>query len=230
MTEAEWLACEAPRPMLEFLRGKASDRKLRLFACACCRRIWHLLKDERARRAVEIAERFADGLAGDDERSNARKLAQQAAQGRGVTTAPTAPKCERRAASAAYYATACQAMEAAYNAPDLVVEVLVWQAGGYANCDSRHIRREEEGPQAQLLRDLLGNPFRLVRFEPGWRTGNVIDLARTIYKEHAFERLPILADALMDAGCDSADILSHCRSSGPHVRGCWVIDLLLGKS
>jgi hypothetical protein len=68
-----------------------------------------------------------------------------------------------------------------------------------------------------------------ITIDPRWQTSTVIDLARIIYDERAFDRMPILADALMDAGCDSEDILNHCRSDGPHVRGCWVVDLILGK-
>jgi hypothetical protein len=82
---------------------------------------------------------------------------------------------------------------------------------------------------AALLRDVLGNPFCPVSPDPSWRTSTVVALAAGIYEERAFDRLPILADALQDAGCDNADILNHCRSDGPHVRGCWVVDLLLGK-
>ena len=82
---------------------------------------------------------------------------------------------------------------------------------------------------ANLLRDIFGNPFRPVTLDPRWLSSNVLDLARTIYDERMFERMPILADALMDSGCDSEEILNHCRSAGPHVRGCWVVDLVLGK-
>ena len=80
-----------------------------------------------------------------------------------------------------------------------------------------------------LLRDILGNPFRPVALDPEWRTSTVVALAQGIYEERAFDRLPILADALQDAGCENEDILNHCRSKGPHVRGCWVVDLLLGN-
>jgi hypothetical protein len=73
------------------------------------------------------------------------------------------------------------------------------------------------------------DPFRPLHFEERWRTSNTLDLARTIYEERAFDRLPILADALMDAGCSDATTLSHCRSAGDHVRGCWVVDLVLSK-
>jgi hypothetical protein len=80
-----------------------------------------------------------------------------------------------------------------------------------------------------LLRCVAGDPFRPVACDPGWRTADVVSLARGIYDERAFDRLPILADALQDAGCDNADVLGHCRGPGPHVRGCWVVDLVLGK-
>jgi hypothetical protein len=82
---------------------------------------------------------------------------------------------------------------------------------------------------ASILRDIFGNPFRPVSLNQRWFSSTVLDLARNIYDEHQFERMPILADALMDAGCDSEEILNHCRGPGPHVRGCWVVDLLLGK-
>ena len=87
----------------------------------------------------------------------------------------------------------------------------------------------EQGSQADLLRDIFGNPFRPVTLNPAWRTGNVTALAQSIYDDRAFDRMPILADALEDAGCDNADILNHCRQPGEHVRGCWVVDLVLGK-
>jgi len=80
-----------------------------------------------------------------------------------------------------------------------------------------------------ILRDIFGNPFRPITIDPRWLTSTVIDLARTIYDEKAFDRMPALADALKDAGCDNDEILSHCRNEGPHVRGCWVVDLLLAK-
>jgi hypothetical protein len=81
-----------------------------------------------------------------------------------------------------------------------------------------------------ILRDIFGNPFRPVTFDPRWRTSDVVGLAQAIYDDKAFERMPILADALMDAGCDEEQIIAHCRGDGSHVRGCWVVDLVLGKS
>jgi hypothetical protein len=83
--------------------------------------------------------------------------------------------------------------------------------------------------QAGFLRDIFANPFRPAAFDPAWRTPIVRRLAEAIYDERAFDRLPILADALEEAGCANADILSHLRGPGPHVQGCWVLDLVLGK-
>ena len=80
-----------------------------------------------------------------------------------------------------------------------------------------------------LFRDLFGNPFRPVTFLPAWRTDTAVTLARQMYDAREFSAMPILADALQDAGCDDPDILDHCRREGPHVRGCWVVDLVLGK-
>ena len=86
------------------------------------------------------------------------------------------------------------------------------------------------GISGSLVRDIFGNPFRPVTIDPRWLTSTVVDLASAIYEERAFDRMPILADALMDAGCDNEEIIAHCRSEGPHVRGCWVVDLLRGGS
>ncbi|WP_315854050.1 hypothetical protein [Gemmata palustris] len=82
---------------------------------------------------------------------------------------------------------------------------------------------------ATIIRDIFGNPFRPVAFSPSWRTSTAIAIASQMYESRDFSAMPILADALQDAGCDNANVLDHCRSPGPHVRGCWVVDLVLGK-
>ena len=80
------------------------------------------------------------------------------------------------------------------------------------------------------MREVVGNPFRPVTVDPRWLTSTVVDLSAAIYEERAFGRLPILADALMDSGCDDEQVIAHCHGHGPHVRGCWLVDLLLGKT
>ena len=83
---------------------------------------------------------------------------------------------------------------------------------------------------AIVLRDIFGNPFRPVTIDPAWLTATVVSLATAIYDERAFDWMPILGDAMEDAGCSSREILDHCRQPGEHARGCWVVDLVLEKS
>jgi hypothetical protein len=227
MTESEWLACTDPKPMLDFLNwwapfvwGRASDRKLRLFACACCRRVWHLAPHDDTRGAVEAAERFADGggTAADLLRvhvSAAQVFYDYLREGR---------QADREAARADCSAAATAAWTAANLSGEwsLAAEV----AGGV-----------NAGPaRADLLRDIFGNPFRPATVLPPWQTPQAVGLAQATYDERELPagtldpaRLAVLADALEDAGCDEADLLGHLRGPGPHVRGCWAVDLILGK-
>jgi hypothetical protein len=87
----------------------------------------------------------------------------------------------------------------------------------------------EHKNQLQFLRDIFGNPFRPVAVDPAWLTSDVVAMARGMYETRDFAAMPILTDALQDAGCENADILTHCCGDGPHIRGCWVVDLMLGK-
>jgi len=82
---------------------------------------------------------------------------------------------------------------------------------------------------AELIRDIFSNPFRPVTFDPAWQTSTVVALAQQMYESRDFSPMPILADALQDAGCANDDILGHCRGEGVHVRGCWVVDLVSAK-
>jgi len=175
LSERDWLACGDSISMLRFLQGRISERKSRLFDCAACRRVWHTL-DEESRRAVDLWDRHAEGLATSDEVGKA---------------------------------------------------IVGW-------CDPGDLAwsaaiEGDEAAQAALLREIVGNPFLPVPLDPAWLTSTVQNLAAAIYTDRAFDRLPILADALEDAGCTNADVLGHCRGPGPHVLGCWVVDLLLGK-
>jgi hypothetical protein len=216
MTEAEFLAATDPEDVLAALwtAGKVGDRKLRLFAAACSRRVWRLLDDDRSRRAVEVAERFADGAASEDERRAARE----------------AVYWERPAAAAAADTADEEAARAAVDAAN--------HAGWAANPS----RAKEREVQVALLRDVLGPlPFREVRVDPAWLAwsgGTVPRLAAAAYEERSLPsgeldrgRLAVLADALEEAGCSDRDILCHLRKQGGvHVRACWAVDLLLGKS
>ena len=98
-----------------------------------------------------------------------------------------------------------------------------------ARCRLVESLSDERFAQCDFIRDIFGNPFRPVAFGPSWRTSTVVALAEQMYDSRDFSPMPILADALQDAGCDNEAILAHCRGDGPHVRGCWVVDLILGK-
>jgi hypothetical protein len=100
-------------------------------------------------------------------------------------------------------------------------------SGMIANCSP--LSTHSSVDSGNLIEEVFGNPFRHVTFSSEWRTDTAITLAQQMYDSRDFSAMPILADALQDAGCDSDDILSHCRGDGPHVRGCWVVDLVLGK-
>jgi hypothetical protein len=221
MTEEEWLECSDPKMMLRLLRGKASDRKLRLFACSCCRHIWHVFADRRCREAVEVGELFADGLVSDGARN---KTFRAACRARGIDGGPNPKRHDAKTPAyyAASFAPAAHAITAALNCSGYSVQHLGWKK---SKKPTRGLAVQE-----RLLRDIFGNPFRPVTLNRAWRTSNVTALAQAIYDDRAFDRLPILADALEDAGCDNADILNHCRQSGVHVRGCWCVDRLLEKS
>ena len=109
---------------------------------------------------------------------------------------------------------------------------LVWDSDWVdAHRLSKLAVRDEARRFADLLRDVAGNPFRLINFAPAWRTVNATLLAQSMYDSRDFSAMPILADALQDAGCDDADVMNHCRDPhATHVRGCWVVDLILGKA
>ena len=229
MTEAEWLACTDIYNMLEYLRGSTSDRKLRLFAVACCQRPYYQVADERQGKAVQLAERMADVDVDEEEWKVVHQAARelwQAAWAASLAAQQEAPRgapeveslVDVDMATAAGWAILEDAWEAAYQ-----VTGVEW--------DEKYA--DEPDHQLALLRDIFGNPFRPVAADSAWLTwhnGLLVTMARQMYDSRDFSDLPVLADALEEAGCDNADILTHCRQPGPHVRGCWVVDLLLGKS
>jgi hypothetical protein len=246
MTETEWLGCTNPEPMLLFIRDKVSDRKMRLFAIACCRRIWDRITDPRCRAAVEFAERFVEvGVARRRGRPAVEKAAREAC---------------REASNASYYSRdrpdyAARLIDNnAVHSSLATVDGSAWFAAHLASgfaanaVGSAWLRENRTGPfvwdpvakeveyrrQIPLLRDIVADPFHPPTPVPATVLaadgGAVPKLARSIYDGHAYDRLPILADALEDAGCIYPALLEHCRGPGPHTRGCWAVDLLLGKS
>jgi hypothetical protein len=225
-TERDWPGCGDPLAMLAHLEssGWASERKLRLFACACCRSIGHLLP-EAARDAVAVAERLADRQATEAE----RKAAYDRIEHEDSATAAAAEVCSAwrsreesfgAARDVIRHTAVARAFHHSFLTQDLVAE-------------GKAVLSGEQAVQARLLRDIVGDPSRTPRVEPSWLAWNertIPKLAQAAYDDRAFDRLPVLADALEEAGCDDAGMLSHLRGPGPHARGCFVLDSLLGKS
>jgi len=267
VTDTEWLASPDPDCLLASLGSRLSERKLRLFVCACSRRAWDLL-GKGGRKAVRAAEAWADGhldvatlqrVTATAQREEA--AARQAADRKWWAATGVAPVLARLGALAAVLtdpdargprdtaaALAIRSLEPcapdrllyltgvgpdgvrfrhrprAHGDPDKLEERQAVRRATAAVQDAWWTERQA---QADLLRCLIrgGEP---AEFQSRWRTIDAVGLARSIFDEAAFERLPILADALMDAGCADERVIGHCRSGGPHTRGCWVVDLVLG--
>lgn len=228
MTDAEWLKCRTWESVFQCFTEGLSGRKLHLFACACCRRIWHLMHEE-SRTVVELAERRADGLI---EKEQVRQAVEESQRAKldAVATNAVAAVCwftddnlVRGVHMTAGNAACCVAMTEVPGTR----RTEKWEAA----------KEQEEAKQAAAFLEITGNPFRPVSVDPDWLTPNTVALAQAAYDQRELPsghlelaRLAAVADALEEAGCDSADILAHLRSPGPHVRGCWVVDLILGKT
>jgi hypothetical protein len=249
MTEAEWLACTDSQPMLAFLWGKACARKLRLFAVACCRRIARLLPGQESSEAVLVLEGLADGNASPEQVNGAMAYAaRRAGEAMGRTRDMVTFHAFKTVEFALYDARSASddlqmgmadvtrlIRQVARPFPEQTAAMAVADAAsGVWKSDAWKAAFIAEGAaQAGLLRCIFGNPFRSVTLDPAWLSwhgGLPVSIARRMYDSRDFSDMPVLADALEEAGCRDAEILGHCRSGGEHVRGCWVVDLLLGKT
>jgi hypothetical protein len=226
MTEEEWLKATQPADLIDCVRVTIKPvprRKLRLYSCACCRRLPASVLEGPLGDAVECVEQFADGRASLDQLNRERER-----HGHGRNVGVWKNEWLRHLFAA---------------------NVLLWdgvRALGRLSDDFRSrvqpgstywdelntqgipILERERPFLAVLLRDIFGNPFRPVTFNPAWRTDTAVAVARQMYDSREFGAMPILADALQDAGCEDEQVLTHCREPGPHVRGCWVCDAVLG--
>jgi hypothetical protein len=229
MTEAEWLAGTDPQKMLTVLKGKARPRQLRLFASACYRHIERLLQHKDSRRVVDLIELYAEGAATPEQVREAAEEVNEEWSDSWDWSPDGWVEALEGARGAAVEAAAAQylADEQVQQGADYPIREKVWR-----NADA-----EEKRSQAAILREVFGNPFRPVAINPTCLTPQVVGLAQAAYEEREVPtgtlhpaRLTVLADALEEAGCDQADLLAHLRGPGPHVRGCWAVDLLLGKS
>lgn len=221
MTEAEWQSATDPTPMLEFLRGRASERKLRLLMVACARLLWGRVPPGEMREAVEAAERAADGVPWEDELTGYCDRLYRMPVDAGRKTGQNWFK-DQSSEELGVYFTVLKTTGAGCGILTIIPRLATSTGGPF-------ILPLIGSLLPHLIRDIFGNPFRPVTFSPDWRTDSVLSLAKQMYDGREFSAMPILADALQDAGCDSEDVLDHCRGGGPHVRGCWVVDLVLGK-
>jgi hypothetical protein len=237
MTEAEWIDCADPPAMFDLLGKKARDRKQRLLCVACCRRIWHLLESETLKGAVGVLERSAE------QATEGEPLRPAAADAHPCRSYPAEYLSRNSRAELLlpaygihYVLCYCPNIYGVRRALEFFAIAVRAAHGGPSPIDNRLTPSDAEyAAQADLLRDIFGPlafrpPPRLNPAWLAWEGGTVPKLAAFIYEEQAFDRLPILADALEEAGCDVAELLAHLRGPGPHVRGCWALDLLLGKS
>ena len=220
MTEPEWLGCIAPITMLEHVARGMSERKQRLFRCACCRDVWHLLAAEASRDAVEVSERYADGSA------TAAELKDRYIAARRVV--------KKRTVGLGYPMWAAR-VAASSSAPGMAPMGTSSAAWEVAQAATNATKASATARQAGLLRDIVGNPFRPTLLRPEWLTPDVSSLTHAAYEVRILPgahletaRLAVLSDALEEAGCDDTALLDHLRSPGPHVRGCWALDLLIG--
>ncbi len=233
MTEDEWLAATSPKMMVKRLvdLARMSERRLRLFACACCRRVLSQDSDARARRLVETAEQMANGVSTPADVDAARLAAVRL---RDRSTEDVALCISL--VSGHFVGIGCWRWAAYYAGK----RAAVGKAEPASTAAFLRIASAEEVAQAATLRDVIGNPFRPAPVvDPAWlawRDGVVRELARVAYEERRMPegtlvpaRLVALADALERAGCREAELLGHLREPGPHVRGCWAVDLLLGR-
>jgi hypothetical protein len=213
VSETLWFSANEPSLLLCFLKGKTTNRKIRLFAVACVRRIWAQVEDNVSRAVVRTVERFADGRKGVADLRAARTVA--------------ASLLARAAGRPAAVAEA--------------VARLTWPHDGDGACDhaalvSYYVHCAAGGDageyagQCALLRDIVGNLHRPTTSDPPWAAPAVVALAREMYTSRDFDAMPALGDALQASGCDDPDVLGHCRGTGLHARGCAVVDAILGYS
>jgi hypothetical protein len=237
MTEAEWLTftdLEVPLrggldQLVEHARRPLSQRKLRLFLLACVRRVCHVFRDRRSLFAVDTAEQFADGLMTWEESIAADEQVNN----------PPNPDCLEPNTWPPQQSPGYCAIEALAHAGNCTIDCFTaLQGAGWAQgALGEDAEAAETVAQAAILRDIFGNPFRPAAISPAWQTPAVVALAQAAYDNRilpagalASARLAVLADALEEAGCADAELLGHLRGPGPHVRGCWALDLVLGKS
>jgi hypothetical protein len=241
MTEQEWLKTDDWQRMIAFVDGRTTLKQRRLYLTAGLRELWPLLYAERSRSAVDVVERHAFGLATDEELGLARYSAESVTFGYDfdifadrIIPADAQRLLELGRMSVTGHSSLPSLQHTSRE--DLVARLL--NVANLAECGAKVwlnqwdrwlwpcLQKEPDWPGSWLVREVFGNPFRVNTFDSNWRTETVQALCRGIVAERAFDRLPILADALEEAGCDDVALFTHLRGSHQHVLGCWALDRL----
>jgi hypothetical protein len=219
VTRRKWRTSSDPVKMLAAVHGKVSDRKLRLLAVACCRRVWEYLDQENSRRAIETASRVVEGVATAEELAAAHQAGYEIDHS-GSINLPYA----------AAHSANPTITDQARGLRQILVNLAAGATGGPPST------RVPNALMARLFRCIAGNPFRPLALPPDLRTPTVVALARAAYEELLLPsgelepaRLAVLGDALEETGCDDVTVLTHLHDPGPHVRGCFVVDWVLDR-
>lgn len=246
LDEAEWKVCDSPAIRLRYVCTRTTERKLRLYFCSGCRRQTHLYYRDGSFKYLTTGENYAEGLASDEERHWAEYGAEASTFGYDFDVDFWNRYPGEGSAVVQSLVKIGALEETALNGGEWIVHETVRTRLLHAAvllefALSRLTHRPfgsriafplngPDWPGCWLSDCVFGNPFRPVVTDPAWLTTTVQSIASYIYQDRAFDRLPILADALEEIGCTNADVLLHCRQPGEHVRGCWVVDLMLGKA
>ncbi|QVL32962.1 hypothetical protein KIH39_03330 [Telmatocola sphagniphila] len=229
MTEDDWQLGANPEPMLRYLEVRMTDRKMRLFGIACCRR--YPLEEGITPAYVKLLD-YAEKLADSVEDSEGERIWEklQKRQDDRSQTSDHSLACLLVAFTGKNEQFFRKGKEGCGTVSDWVREacrLLIERPRHEESRSNRYFREMERMQQADTLREIIGNPFAQTAFDVNWRNTNILDIATKIYEQKEFENLPILADALQDAGCNWTEIIDHLRSSESHFRGCWALDAIL---
>ncbi len=228
MTEQEWLACTDPDGLLHHLPTGVDEYRLALYARACARRAWWLVTDPADGGALARLDRLPEPT--QPSRAWARVVPSLVAVGLALARTPGLGP-----GRAAVYNTKPSFLTAVY---DVVVAARVARVAALARPGrtAKTLRNKERRAQREILRDVFGNPFRRLQFDPAWRSPDVQALAQAVHDNPSGAdggldrfRFRVLADALEEAGCTEPELLGHCRGGAAHVAGCWAVDLVLGS-
>ncbi len=216
MTDAGQLAGTDPAPLFARVVADMTERKARLLRVALGRALWDEFTHPELRHSIAVAERYADGECGEEEYGEQVRRTYQ--------TLNYPP--EERPAPFVHLQLAINSLAGACLLLGRCGGKLPHEVGAPGGGNWHVAMGYAPAAAVAAMRDLFGD---VGEFAPRWRTETVVALAEGIYHDRAFDRLPILADALEEAGCDRVEVLNHCREDGFHARGCWVVDGLLGK-